>query len=84
MEDMMKFYAANGMGGGMDFPVESTLVLNTGSNLIKKLSDDVESEKAKIIAHQVYMLALLSQRQLKADELREFLSDSFKLLENNY
>ena len=80
----MKFYAANGMGGGMDFPVESTLVLNTGSKLIKKLADDVDSDKAKIIAHQVYMLALLSQRQLKADELREFLSDSFKLLENNY
>jgi HSP90 family molecular chaperone len=62
--------------------LESTLILNTASKLIKKLGDDVQSDKTKIIAHQVYMLALLSQRQLNADELREFLSDSFKLLED--
>lgn len=82
MEDMMKFYAANGMGG-MEIPTESTLVLNTGNKLIKKLADDANAEKTKIIAHQIYMLALLSQRQLKADELREFLKDSFKLLSDN-
>ena len=83
MEDMMKIYAANGMGGGMDIPVESTLILNTGNTLIKKLSDNVKSEKTKAVAHQVYMLAVLSQRQLKADELRDFLSDSYKLLEDS-
>ena len=83
MDDMMKFYAANGGMEGMNIPVESTLILNTCSPLIKKMSDEAESEKAKIIAHQVYMLALLAQRQLTADELQTFLSDSFKLLENS-
>ncbi len=83
MDDMMKFYAANGAMEYMNIPVESTLVLNTQSPLIKKMSDDAESEKTKIVAHQVYMLALLTQRQLNADELQEFLSDSFKLLEDN-
>ena len=83
MEDMMKLYAANGMGEAFDMPVDSTLILNTQSKLIKRLSDDVKSEKTRIIAHQVYMLALLTQRQLKADELQEFLIDSFKLLEDN-
>lgn len=83
MDDMMKFYAANGMGESFDMPLESTLILNTESNLIKKLADDVTSARTKIIAHQVYMLALLTQRQLKADELQEFLADSFKLLEDN-
>lgn len=84
MDDMMKFYAAN---GGMDMgsiPVESTLVLNTKSGLIKKMSENTDSEKTRIIAHQVYMLALLTQRQLSADELQEFLGDSFRLLEENY
>ncbi|MBE6718453.1 MAG: molecular chaperone HtpG [Ruminococcaceae bacterium] len=83
MEDMMKFYAAHGGMEEMNIPTESTLVLNTESALIKKLCNDTQSEKAKIIAHQVYMLALLAQRQLSADELQEFLCDSFKLLENN-
>ncbi len=83
MDDMMKFYAANGAMELMNIPVEATLVLNTQSPLIKKLSNDTESEKTKIIAHQVYMLALLTQRQLNADELQEFLSDSFKLLEDS-
>lgn len=83
MDDMMKFYAANGGMEGMNIPVESTLILNTCSPLIKKMSDEAESEKTKIIAHQVYMLALLAQRQLTADELQTFLSDSFKLLENS-
>ncbi len=82
MEDMMKFYAANGMGG-YEIPVETTLILNSGSKLIKKLAEDVKSEKAEKVAHQVYMLALLAQRQLKADELREFLGDSFKFLEDS-
>lgn len=83
MDDMMKFYAANGHMEYMNIPMESTLVLNTQSPIIKKLCADTESEKTKIVAHQVYMLALLTQRQLKADELQEFLSDSFKLLEDN-
>ncbi len=83
MDDMMKFYAANGAMEYMNIPVESTLVLNTQSPLVKKMADDTDSEKTKIVAHQVYMLALLTQRQLNADELQEFLTDSFKLLEDN-
>ncbi|MBR5323160.1 MAG: molecular chaperone HtpG [Clostridia bacterium] len=83
MDDMMKFYAANGAMEYTNIPVESTLVLNTQSPLVKKMADDADSEKTKIVAHQVYMLALLTQRQLNADELQEFLSDSFKLLEDN-
>ena len=86
MDDMMKFYAANGGFEGMNMPVESTLILNTGNGLIKKLSEDAKGEKGEkgeIIAHQIYMLALLAQRQLSAEELQEFLKGSFKLLEDN-
>lgn len=35
---------------------------------------------AKRIAKQIYTLAKLSQRKLSADELSEFLSDSYSLL----
>ena len=84
MEEMMKMYSSMGMNVGEAFPVEYTLVLNAGSSIIKKLSkikaDD--EEKAALIAKEVYKLALISQRHLSAEELKEFLSDSFKLLES--
>ena len=38
------------------------------------------SEEAKALARQIYLLAALSQRQLTADELVEFLSGSYDLL----
>lgn len=78
MSDMMKLYS---MGG--DFPLEQTLVLNSASPLVKKLSDLIESgdaEKADIIARQIYMLSSLSQRQLTADELVKFLTESYDIL----
>ena len=83
MEDMMKMYASMGMSMGADFPTKYTLVLNNSSSLITKLAEIRESDgdKAKLIAAEIYRLALISQRQMTADELRVFLADSFKLLE---
>ncbi len=83
IEDMMKMYSMGGKNLGMNMPTEATLVLNTKNALVKKLGEDTESEKTKVIARQVYMLTLLSQRQLSADELQQFLSDSFDILEDN-
>jgi len=85
MEDMMKMYRMSGNDmGGMSFPTEMTLVVNNASTLIKRLSDTAEADadKAKKLAKQIYTLALLSQRQLTADELQAFLADSFDMLEN--
>ncbi len=83
MEDMMKMYkmAGNDMGGA--FPVEMSFVINASSPLISKLDELVskDEDKAKKVAKQIYTLALLAQRQLNADELQEFLSDSFSMLE---
>ena len=83
MEDMMKMYANMGMNMGGGFTPEYTLVLNSSSPLILKLADmkDQDSDKAKLMAGEIYRLALISQRHMTADELRTFLSDSFKLLE---
>lgn len=85
MEDMMKMYRMAGNDAdGANFPTDSTLVINGASNLIKHLEGLVKEDagKAKQIAKQIYSLALLSQRQLTADELQSFMSDSFDLLEN--
>ncbi len=78
MNDMMKMY---NMGG--DIPSESTLLINSASPLIDKLSvliESGESDKANRIAKHIYMLSSLSQRQLTADELVEFLADSYTIL----
>jgi len=83
MDDMMKMYANMGMAMGKDIPMEYSLILNSSSPLINKLisinKDD--QEKASMIAREVYSLALMSQRHMSADELKAFLSNSFKLLE---
>ncbi len=85
MEDMMKMYRMrSGDMGDMKFPTDATLVVNGASKLIGRLADTVQNDedKAKKIAKQIYSLALLSQRQLTADELQSFLGDSFDILEN--
>lgn len=79
MMDMMKLY---GMKDG-GFPMEQTLILNTASQLVQKLSalcDDGKNDLAEKIARQIYGLSMLSQRQLTADELVAFLGESYDLL----
>ena len=46
----------------------------------KEEPDTPEYKTAKALARQIYLLASLSQRQLSADELVGFLSDSYDLL----
>lgn len=79
MEEMMKMYRIAGMGG---MPVECTLVLNAASPLVRKLGDMATdgAEGVELVAKQMYTLALLSQRQLTAEELRSFLADSIAIL----
>ena len=77
-DEMMKMY---NMGeGGM--PVESTLVLNTSSSLVKKLGDMVtdNADKARQIASYIYKLSLLSQKKFSAEEMQSFMKDSFDIL----
>ena len=79
MEEMMKLYAMSGMGAMPSFPTEATLTVNTASPLIAKLGD-WDAEKREQVAAQLYRLALLSQRKLTAEELKEFLSGSYEIL----
>ncbi len=84
MEEMMKMYSMTGDAPDMSFPVEMSIVLNMANPLTKKIADTAatDQEKAQKLARQVFYLALMSQRQLTADEMKAFLEDSFKILEN--
>ena len=79
MEEMMKLYGMSDNG----YPVDMSLVINTSSSLIKKLCEyvDAADAKAEKIASHIYKLSLLSQRKLSADEMQDFLSGSFEILE---
>ena len=78
MGEMMKFY---GMAQN-DFPMESTLVLNTISPIVQKIGTLVgtEPEKARDMASYLYKLSLLSQKKFSAEEMQSFLQDSISLL----
>ena len=81
MQDMMKLYKMEGMG---DFPVESTLTLNTASPLVQKLTnlcDAGNTTLSETIARQIFALATMSQRAFTADELHTFLADSYSILD---
>ncbi len=90
MEEMMKLYAMQ--TGGKEqaplFPLEYTLLLNTASPLISKLTAltaegaaEDAAGKADLIAGQVWRLSVLAQRKFTADELKDFLAGSFDILE---
>ena len=78
--DMMKLY---GGGMSMGMPEEMTLVLNMSNALTKKLADRIASGEADSLSEklvkQIYMLALVAQRPLEADELSELIGGSAEL-----
>ena len=78
MDDMMKMYGNESM-----FPVESKLVLNASSSLIRKINalHDTDRDKADLLAKQVYSLSVLTHRKFTAEELNAFLADSYTMLE---
>ena len=77
--EMMKMY---GMKESMPAP-EGELILNAGCDMIRRLGDKLETdpEGAEAAAKQLYMLALLAQRRLDADELRTFLAGSYQTID---
>ena len=84
MDEMMKLYAIAENKAPSSLPLDTTLVINTASPVISKLSLLVQSnsERAERAAGYVYKLALLSYRHFSADEMNEFLADSYDILES--
>lgn len=85
MDDFMKAYSFMTKSDLPKEMAEQTLILNIDSPIYSRLEALIASDrdKAKFIAKYIYKLALMSQRRLDADELNDFLSDSYNIL-NNY
>lgn len=72
---------------GQQFPIsltdKRTFVVNTNSRLIASIYSlkEKDPELAKEMIHQVYELALLSQKELAPEDLTQFISRSSRVLE---
>lgn len=79
--EMMRAYAAGGVGDGIpDMPEKSTVVVNLESPIIKRIEASDDEDKSKKLVKQAYMMALLSSRQLTADEMTELIETTVELL----
>ena len=82
MQDMMKMYAMNGMGG-MDmnmFAADQTLTLNANNELVKYIFEHKDSENIPMFCEQLYDLAVLSNHTLSVDEMTKFVERSNKIM----
>ncbi len=82
MQDMMKMYAAGGMGG-MDasmFAADATLTLNTGNDLVTYILEHKDSEHVPMFCEQLYDLAVLSNHPLSPDEMAKFVARSNQIM----
>ena len=78
MQDMMKMYAMNGMGG-MDtsmFTADQTLTLNTSHPLVQYILNHKDSEHVPMFCQQLYDLAVLSNQPLSVDAMTKFIQRS--------
>ena len=82
MQDMMKMYAMNGMGG-MDpnmFAADQTLTLNTNNELVKYIFEHKDSEHVPMFCEQLYDLAMLSNQPLSVDAMSKFVQRSNQIM----
>ncbi len=82
MQDMMKMYAVNGMGG-MDssmFAADATLTLNANNELVKYILENKDSEHVPMFCEQLYDLAMISNQPLSVDAMSKFIERSNKIM----
>ena len=82
MQDMMKMYAMNGMGG-MDpnmFAADQTLTLNANNELVKYIFEHKDSEHVPMFCEQLYDLAMLSNQPLSVDAMSRFVQRSNQIM----
>ena len=82
MQDMMKMYAMNGMGG-MDpnmFAADQTLTLNANNELVKYIFEHKDSEHVPMFCKQLYDLAMLSNQPLSVDAMAKFVQRSNQIM----
>lgn len=83
MQDMSRMYGEQVFAAG--YPIEETLVLNVGNNIVKWLINaNIEAankEQVELACRHLYDLAAIAQRPLDAADMSEFLERSTKLME---
>ena len=77
MSDISKIY---GDLFGAPAHVSETLILNTNSSVIKRLSG-LEEDKRALLCRHIFDLALMSQRKLTAAEMEGFMKRSVEVME---
>ena len=82
MADMMKMYAAAGMGMGMDEWAKEgqTLILNAKHPLVKFVMEHEEDKNTKIICQQLYDLAQIQNAPLSSDDMAGFIARSNEIM----
>ncbi len=83
MQDMMKMYSAGGMGMGMDedmFGGSETLILNSANKLVQYILNNKEGEHTDMFCKQLYDLAMIANKPLKANEMTEFIARSNEIM----
>ncbi len=82
MADMMKMYAAQGMGFGMDEYLKEgqTLVLNAVHPLVRFALDHAEDKKTELIYEQLYDLASLQNAPLSSEGMSRFVERSNEIM----
>lgn len=81
MQDMMKMYSAGGAGMDSDmFGGGETLVLNSSNKLVQYILDNKEGEHTNLFCKQLYDLAIIANKPLKAAEMTEFIARSNEIM----
>jgi molecular chaperone HtpG len=80
MQDMMKMYSMPGMDMNGSFPSEETLILNQKHPLVKYTLENDEDDTSRLIAKQIYDLAMISHKPLSSDAMAEFVKRSNQIM----
>lgn len=76
MNDMMRMYGMSADSGVKNV----SLTVNVENEIIKKLSCSEINENSRRIAKHVWSLCRLCRRELTAEEMQEFLTESYEIL----
>ena len=77
MQDMMKMYSMQGLGGMDGFGKEGeTLILNANHPLVQYVIEHQDGENVQMICEQLYDLALLQQAPLEPEAMTKFVARS--------
>ncbi|MCI5919880.1 MAG: molecular chaperone HtpG [Roseburia sp.] len=82
MQDMMKMYAMNGMGGfdSSMFGGDQTLTLNANNKLVQYIFEHKDSEHVPMFCEQLYDLAVLTNQPLSVDAMSKFVARSNEIM----